>query len=64
MTKCEIKKIDGERLFICCGKAMTRGSGFFATDYMCSECGSEYSMSGSKLAPRSQWGEETGESFY
>lgn len=26
------------------------------------ECGADYNMSGSVLAPRSQWGEETGES--
>ena len=27
------------------------------------ECGRDYNMSGSLLAPRSQWGEETGESI-
>jgi len=26
------------------------------------ECGRDYNMSGQELAPRSQWGEETGES--
>jgi hypothetical protein len=26
------------------------------------ECGADYNMSGQRLAPRSQWGEETGES--
>lgn len=26
------------------------------------ECGADYNMSGSRLAPREQWGEETGES--
>jgi hypothetical protein len=25
------------------------------------ECGTDYNMSGQRLAPRSQWGEETGE---
>lgn len=25
------------------------------------ECGADYNMSGQKLAPREQWGEETGE---
>lgn len=30
----------------------------------CDGCGAEYNMSGQRLAPRSQWGEETGESFY
>jgi len=27
------------------------------------ECGADYNMSGQELAPRSQWGEETGESL-
>jgi hypothetical protein len=27
----------------------------------CSQCGRDYNMSGQELAPRSQWGEETGE---
>ena len=27
----------------------------------CDKCGAEYNMSGQRLAPRSQWGEETGE---
>lgn len=27
------------------------------------ECGRDYNMSGQELAPRSQWGEETGESL-
>lgn len=27
----------------------------------CSECHTDYNMSGQALAPRSQWGEETGE---
>jgi len=29
----------------------------------CHECGADYNMSGQRLAPRSQWGEETGESL-
>jgi hypothetical protein len=33
-------------------------SGFTNT---CCECGADYSMDGSRLAPREQWGEETGE---
>lgn len=33
-------------------------SGFTNT---CGDCGADYNMSGSLLAPRSQWGEETGE---
>jgi hypothetical protein len=28
----------------------------------CEKCGRDYNMSGQELAPRSQWGEETGES--
>jgi len=28
----------------------------------CSVCNTDYNMSGQKLAPREQWGEETGES--
>jgi hypothetical protein len=29
----------------------------------CEACGRDYNMSGQLLAPRSQWGEETGESL-
>lgn len=29
----------------------------------CSSCGADYNMSGQRLAPRAQWGEETGESL-
>ena len=29
----------------------------------CDGCGQDYNMSGQELAPRSQWGEETGESL-
>lgn len=29
----------------------------------CDNCHTEYNGSGQELAPRSQWGEETGESF-
>jgi len=29
----------------------------------CERCGTEYNGSGQRLAPRAQWGEETGESF-
>lgn len=47
-----------------CGKVLVQGSGYFATDYKCSECNSEYNSSGHKLVPRNQWGEETGEHFY
>ena len=42
---------------------MNIGSGHFDTDYKCAACGQEYNCSGQPLAPRSQWGEETGEYF-
>jgi len=29
----------------------------------CAGCGADYNLSGQRLAPRSQWGEETGESL-
>lgn len=47
----------------CCGEVLRRGSGYFATDYLCPICDAEYNGSGHKLAPRSMWGEETGETF-
>jgi hypothetical protein len=40
-------------------RALVSLSGFTNT----CECGAEYNMSGQRLAPRSQWGEETGEQF-
>jgi hypothetical protein len=30
----------------------------------CEDCDREYGSGGYQLAPRSQWGEETGETFY
>jgi hypothetical protein len=33
----------------------------FGQDYSCDRCGREYNSGGQALAPRSQWGEETGE---
>lgn len=30
----------------------------------CEKCGTEYNGAGQRLAPRAQWGEETGERFY
>jgi hypothetical protein len=42
---------------------MVRGSGYFPTDYRCENCGTEYNGAGQILAPRYQWGEETGEQF-
>jgi len=41
----------------CCGHEI-RCVAFTNT---CSVCGADYNMSGQRLAPRSQWGEETGE---
>lgn len=43
-----------------CTAKITLSSGWANT---CPSCGSEYNGSGQRLAPRSQWGEETGESF-
>mgnify|MGYP003394590877 CR=1 FL=1 len=45
-----------------CGEWIRQGSGYFKTDYKC-ECGNEFTSNGGKLAPRNQWGEETGEVF-
>ena len=41
----------------CCGHWMTCDA-FTVT---CDHCGADYNMSGQRLAPREQWGEETGE---
>lgn len=30
----------------------------------CASCGADYNMSGQKLAPREQWGKETGEQWW
>lgn len=40
----------------CCGEWLHCGS-FTNT----CQCGADYNMSGQRLAPRAQWGEETGE---
>lgn len=42
----------------CCGETVVL-HGFTNT---CERCDTDYNMSGQQLAPRSQWGEETGES--
>lgn len=42
-----------------CGKTLHFGPP--GSDIECQKCGSEYNSSGQKLAPREQWGEETGE---
>jgi hypothetical protein len=61
MNRKEVRKPKSMRC--CCGEILTQGSGYFATDYACGKCGTEYNSSGHKLAPRCQWGEETGEYF-
>ena len=41
-----------------CGKTLDiEGCG----DVECQKCGAEYNSAGQRLAPREQWGEETGE---
>ena len=57
------ERIDKETMKCSCGNLMTRGSGYFDTDFKCDRCEKEYNGSGQSLAPRSQWGEETGETF-
>lgn len=43
-----------------CGAEVILSSGW-ANE--CEKCGAEYNLGGQRLAPRSQWGEETGESI-
>lgn len=43
----------------CCGEEIYCG-GFTNT---CRHCGADFDSNGHQLAPRSQWGEETGESI-
>jgi hypothetical protein len=43
-----------------CGATVALSSGWAN---QCGKCQTEYNGSGQTLAPRSQWGEETGESF-
>jgi hypothetical protein len=52
------KWIRGETQVLCCGDWLSC-CGFTNT---CSTCGADFNMSGQRLAPREQWGEETGES--
>lgn len=44
---------------VCCGMKLVCDR-FTNT---CPKCGADFNMSGSRLAPREQWGEETGESY-
>lgn len=63
LSFCEHKDKPGAvlRILICdCGQT------FELVDWWaeaCPGCGIEYNGAGQKLAPRSQWGEETGETF-
>ena len=51
------------------GKVRPHGEKFCCGDWFgcdsftntCDVCGADYDMNGNRLAPRSQWGEETGE---
>lgn len=52
------KWIRGETQVKCCGEWLSC-YGFTNT---CGHCRADYNMSGQQLAPRAQWGEETGES--
>jgi hypothetical protein len=57
--------VDGPRTFTVvncgCGREVYCYS-TWAND--CEGCGTEYNGGGQKLAPRSHWGEETGEAWY
>jgi len=44
----------------CCGGRVTLYGSF---DCRCKNCGAEYNLFGQRLAPRSQWGYETGETL-
>lgn len=56
----ETGRMEGERIGKCsCGEAVGL-SGFTNT---CPKCGRDYNSSGQELAPRKQWGCETGESL-
>jgi len=45
------------KMITCCGKELFC-DGFTNT---CPHCGADYNWNGTRLAPRSCWGEETGE---
>jgi len=50
-------KVRRRRVVKCCGADLV------CRDFTntCSRCGADYNMSGQRLAPRTQWGAETGE---
>lgn len=49
--------VKGYTEVLCCGHWL-RCEGFTTT---CEHCGSDFNWNGTRLAPREQWGEETGE---
>lgn len=51
----------GSKTIECCGQPLELTSSWANS---CPSCGTEYNGAGQRLAPRSQWGEETGETFY
>jgi len=61
ITKKEIRGRDGKIVVpkqgVCCKTEF--GLGGFTNS--CPDCGADYNWSGQRLAPREQWGEETGE---
>jgi hypothetical protein len=69
MKKRYVKEVHGSRYYpgetyevqrveVRCCNEWIRCNRFTVT---CHECGADYNQSGDKLAPREQWGEETGE---
>lgn len=42
-----------------CGEVFT----IYSDPEACPRCGADYNLTGQRLAPRSQWGEETGETL-
>jgi hypothetical protein len=53
-----VKPLEGPSIWVCCETGFAC-DGFTNT---CPDCGADYNSGGQRLAPRSQWGEETGES--
>ncbi len=46
-----------------CGARVTAHRGSWMGVHTCDRCGRDYNSAGQELAPRHQWGEETGESY-
>ena len=55
----------GRRLprYTCRCGAKSIGPAWFGEDFQCARCSTEYNSAGQALAPRAQWGEETGETY-